>query len=160
MEKDVRIDTEEKGFKYRVCGIVLQDDKILLQKAKNDNFYFLPGGHVELGEDTKTAVIREMKEETENEYIIDSLIAINENFFKHGTKKFHELGFYYKMHSKKEMDTNNYSRDEMDKGELKKLTFEWIKINSLNEIDFRPNFIKNKIMNKSFEFEHIITNEI
>lgn len=160
MKRDVRIDTEEKGFKYRVCGIVMKDDKIMLQKASNDDFYFLPGGHVELGEDTKTAIIREMKEETEDDYKIESLLVINENFFKHGIKDYHELGFYYKLYPKENVATRNYSRVEIDKGREKQLVFEWIEIEKLNSIDFRPSFLKKKIINKDYKLEHIITKEI
>ena len=160
MERDVRIDTEEYGFKYRVCGIVVVEDKLLVQKAENNEFYFLPGGHVELGEDTRSTIIREMDEETKNEFRIESLVVINENFFMHEEKSFHELGFYYKLEPKKEIKTENYSRIEIDKGKSKKLTFEWIPINELNDIDFRPKFLKEKIINNDFKQEHIITKEI
>lgn len=160
MERDVRIDTEEKGFKYRVCGVVIKDGKLLTQRSEKNNFYFLPGGHVELGEDTQMAVIREMKEETLVEYNVDELMVINENFFMHESKKYHELGFYYKLSPQKDMITENYSRIEIDKGKEKKLVFEWIEIQSLNSIDFRPSFLKEKIMNNNYKLEHIITKEI
>lgn len=160
MERDVRIDTDEKGFKYRVCGVVIKDERVLLQKSIENDFYFLPGGHVELGEDTDTAVKREMKEETEREYNIDELIVINENFFMHEDKKYHELGFYYKMSPKEDMEIKNYSRIEIDKGKPKKLEFEWIALDNLKNVDFRPAFLKEKLLNKNFKLEHIITKEI
>lgn len=160
MEQDVRIDTEESGFKYRVCGVVIKENKVLLQKINENKFYCLPGGHVELGEDTETAVKREMKEETEREYNIDELMVINENFFMHGNKKYHELGFYYKLSPKEDMEIENYSRIEIDKGKPKKLEFEWIKLDKLESVDFRPAFLKEKLLNKNYKLEHIITKEI
>ena len=160
MERDVRIDTEEKGFKLRVCGVVIVDNKLLVQKIRDNNFYCLPGGHAELGEDTEITVIREMKEETEEEYKIESLLVINENFFKHGIKDYHELGFYYKLIPQNNFKKEDYTRIEIDKGEAKKLTFEWISIENLANIDFRPKFLKEKLMNENYKFEHIITKEI
>ncbi len=47
MNIDIRIDREQEGFKFRVCGIVIVQDKVLLQKINNNDFYCFPGGHVE-----------------------------------------------------------------------------------------------------------------
>ena len=160
MSSDVRIDTEDKGFKYRVCGIVLQDDKLLVQIMKNNESYCLPGGHVEIGENTEKAVLREMQEETEKEYNIETLIAINENFFMHNDKEYHELGFYYILSPKEKMEVKDYSRIEVDKGEIKKLEFKWVRVEELKNIDFQPAFLKEKLMNKNYELEHIITGEM
>ena len=60
---DIGINSEEGKFKFRVCGILEHDGKYLAVKMNNNNFFCLPGGHVELGEDTETAVQREMREE-------------------------------------------------------------------------------------------------
>ena len=30
MNADVRIDTQTQGFKFRVCGIIIHDDKVLV----------------------------------------------------------------------------------------------------------------------------------
>jgi mutator protein MutT len=50
-----------------VGAIILDGDKILLEKRKNDpskGKWSIPGGLVELGEGVEDAVIREVKEET------------------------------------------------------------------------------------------------
>ena len=60
---DIKIDNLYGNFKFRVNGILMHDDEILVVKMKDDSFYCLPGGHVKLGEDSKSAVIREIKEE-------------------------------------------------------------------------------------------------
>ena len=60
---DVKINCEEGKFKFRVCGILKVNDKYLTVKIADNDFYCLPGGHVELGEDTDHAILREMKEE-------------------------------------------------------------------------------------------------
>ena len=93
---DVKIDCAEGKFKFRVCGIVRVNNKYLTVKIQNNDFYCLPGGHVELGEDTDSAVLREMKEELGYEVKIVKLVSIIQNFFKaKDGRKFHELGYYY-----------------------------------------------------------------
>ena len=78
--EDIEFKTETKKFKYRVNGIVIYNNKLLTIKMKNNISYCLPGGHVELGEDTKTAMLREMLEELDTPVSIDKELAFVENF--------------------------------------------------------------------------------
>ena len=146
---DIRIDNEKEGkFKYRVCGILENNHKYLVVKIQHNDFYCLPGGHVELDEDTDHAVLREMSEELGYEVKIKKLIAVNQNFFKTQTgKPFHELGFYYIVEAKnpKDVNPNNYSREEIDKGEKKHLEFRWVTEEEMKTIAFRPLFIAENL---------------
>lgn len=45
MGRDILFRTEEFVFSYRVGGLLIKDNKILLQKPKNDD-YAIIGGHV------------------------------------------------------------------------------------------------------------------
>jgi ADP-ribose pyrophosphatase YjhB (NUDIX family) len=104
---DIRIDSEQGKFKFRVCGILKVNEKYLTVKLEGNDFYCLPGGHVELGEDTDHAVLREMKEELGYEVKIDRLVSIVQNFFKTKDGKiFHELGYYYIVEPKDIRDVN------------------------------------------------------
>ena len=47
---DILFHRDNYVFNYRVGGILLHDNKILLQKPDNDTWFAIPGGHVELGE--------------------------------------------------------------------------------------------------------------
>lgn len=143
---DIRIDSESGKFKFRVCGILENDKKYLVVKMGGNDFYCLPGGHVELGEDTNIAVLREMKEELGFDVEIKRLVAINQNFFKSKDgKDFHELGFYYIVTAKdsSKITPNDYEREELDKGQWKHLEFKWVSFDELQKIDFRPTFLKN-----------------
>ena len=64
MGKDIKLSVDDVKFKYRVSGILIVDNKVLTVKIANNDFYCLPGGHVELFENTKDAILREYKEET------------------------------------------------------------------------------------------------
>lgn len=149
---DIKIDTNEGKFKFRVCGILKHNDKYLAVKMNSNNFYCLPGGHVELGEDTQTAVLREMHEELGYEIVIKKLVAINENFFfAEDGFKLHEIGFYYVVEAKDKnnVNPNDYLREELDKGKIQHLNFKWLTLDELKKVDFRPKFIADCIDLKS-----------
>ena len=61
MGKDIKLSVDDVKFKYRVSGILIVDGKVLTVKIANNDFYCLPGGHVELFENTKDAILREFK---------------------------------------------------------------------------------------------------
>lgn len=157
--KDIEFKNETQKFKYRVNGIVIYNNKILTIKMKNNVSYCLPGGHVELGEDTQTAILREMLEEIDTPVSIDKEIAIVENFYmdKKGFQT-HELSFYYIVSPENfdKISLQNYEKVENDKGEIKVHNFEWLDIKSLNNFDFRPEFLKEKLMNVDYNLEHKI----
>lgn len=148
---DISIKSEEGKFKFRVCGILEHNGKYLLVKMNTNDFYCLPGGHVELGEDTEMAVMREMQEELGYEVKIKKLLAINQNFFLDNidNKKFHELGFYYLVEAvdKNKINTSDYIREELDKGKIQHLNFKWFDLDQMKTSDVRPNFIKDILLN-------------
>lgn len=157
---DVKIDSAEGKFKFRVCGIVRVNNKYLTVKIQNNDFYCLPGGHVELGEDTDTAVLREMKEELGYEVKIVRLVSIIQNFFKaKDGRQFHELGYYYIVEPTNidEVNLEDYVRMENDKGEMKRLEFRWFTLDELKETRFLPEILKEKLDGNTLE--NIITKD-
>lgn len=70
-------------MRVRVAGLILMDDTLLLVKhVKGDKTYWLlPGGGVKLGENTTTALRREIKEEINLDGIVKDLIFVAESFF-------------------------------------------------------------------------------
>ena len=159
---DIEIKDEHSKFKYRVNGLLIRDNKILALKMKNNISYCLPGGHVDLSEDSKSAMLREMLEETQTEMSIDSDFAIVENFYTDKNNlQTHEISFYYILHAENynKIPFENYSLEELDKGNSKVHNFEWLDISRLNEFDLRPAFIKDKLINGRYNFEHIIIKE-
>jgi ADP-ribose pyrophosphatase YjhB (NUDIX family) len=157
---DVKIDSVEGKFKFRVCGIVRVNNKYLTVKIQNNDFYCLPGGHVELGEDTDSAVLREMKEELGYEVKIVRLVSIIQNFFKaKDGRNFHELGYYYIVEPVNidEVNLEDYIRMENDKGEMKRLEFRWFTLEELKNTRFLPEILKSKLEGNTLE--NIITKD-
>ena len=60
---DVKFKEGKYDFHYRVVGIIIKDDKYLIQNIEGKDYFVLPGGHVRAGENSDNALIREIKEE-------------------------------------------------------------------------------------------------
>lgn len=158
---DIKIKCEEGDFKFRVCGIILNNDKVLTVNINHNGFYCLPGGHVHLGEDTFQAIKREIKEEIGIETKDISLMAVIENFFLNDKgKTFHELGYYYIIKPNSLGDKeNDFCLIENDEGELKELEFKWVNLDNIKEVDFRPEILKEYLKNRDFSFKHIVSKD-
>lgn len=83
---DILFKSDDFVFSYRVAGILIKNNKILLQKPKNDDGYSIPGGHVSFGEISSETLIREFKEEINADIKIEKLIMVGENFFPWGNR--------------------------------------------------------------------------
>lgn len=103
MSRDILFNTEDFIFSYRVGGILIKNDKILLQKPKNDDFAII-GGHVSSLEITTETLKREFDEELHAKIEIDSLFAVGEVFFPWGQKPCHQICLYYKIHLMNDYD--------------------------------------------------------
>jgi 8-oxo-dGTP diphosphatase len=71
---------ENLVFRPAVYGVIVRDGKILLSKQW-DGFDF-PGGKIELGEDIKDALVREVKEETGMKVKVGQIVACENSFYK------------------------------------------------------------------------------
>lgn len=63
---DLHLDAEIRVNNQRHAGIVIKDGKILLMKRKKNGYEYwvIPGGHLQQGEDPMKVVLREIFEET------------------------------------------------------------------------------------------------
>jgi len=84
-------------FTYRVAGVVVHQERVLLMSGKEIDFWFLPGGRAELGETAADTLKREMYEELGVTIQVGRLLWVAENFFSHNGLEQHEVGFYFLM---------------------------------------------------------------
>lgn len=155
---DLRFETEKEEFHVRTCGIIKQEDKFLVMRANKTPYYHIPGGHIEIGEDSEQAIIREIKEEIGSDVKETKLIAIQENFWIRDNRKCHGIEFYYIVILKQYLQMDDYERIENDKDKEKLLEIKWVNSEELKDIDLRPNNIKDMLVNEEY-FEgvkHII----
>ena len=92
---DISTNIQNYLFNFRVCSLIIHNGRLLCHKTHSDNYYAIPGGRVKTGEDTKKAIIREIKEELGKDIHIQYLSGVVENFFNLKGNKFHELLFIY-----------------------------------------------------------------
>ena len=92
---DLKIKTETEEFHGRTCGIIKQENKFLIMRVNKTSYFHIPGGHIEIGEDSKEAIIREIKEEIGCDVQEANLFVIQENFWIRNNRKCHGIEFYY-----------------------------------------------------------------
>lgn len=160
MAQDVKINCESGKFKFRVVGILRYKDMFLVQKIQNNTFYCLAGGHVELGEDTHSAIEREMKEELPYAFKVNKLVTVIQNFFKdENGKVFHEIGYYYLLDCMEDITELSKVVVENDKGEMKRLEYKWLTLEEIENEDFRPFILKDLLKDIDNAQGHIILKE-
>ncbi len=76
------------------------DEYVLLTNADQDEYWILPGGRVELGEGTRTALERELAEQVGHEAQVGGLLWVVENFLRLDGSDYHELAFTYAIFPK------------------------------------------------------------
>ncbi len=161
MREEVSIQDNKYKFKFRVSGLIKHDDKILFVEMDDSGFWCLPGGHVELGENTEEAMIREINEEVLLDTKIAKYLGIVENFFVNKRNfNIHEICFYYLLEPKdKKYNIKDFTRIENDKGTDVKLNFKWFSINDIEKVNIKPFFLKELLKKDNLEFKHLITKD-
>lgn len=152
----------DNKFNYRVGAIIIDNTKknILINK-KNDfsDWWVLPGGRVELMENSKEAIVRELKEELGVDINLKRLLLLSESFFKIRDRIYHEIGLYYLCEIEGDISIYN-NREQFYGVEGESDLFNWIEIDKLDTINFEPDFLKQIIKNIPNEIIHIISNEL
>lgn len=118
-------------------GVFIDSGHILLCRTLDlkNNFFFLPGGHIEHQESAEKALIRELKEETGNEFYIKGFLGCLEHSFEPGHNSIchnHEYNLVFEVAS-----NNLSSKDKIPQVE-KNIELIWVPFNQLSELDFRP----------------------
>ena len=139
-------------------SVMIDNNKILLHKSKEDNFYAIPGGRIMIGETSENALKREFIEEIGAKITIKNFLGTVENFFEYNGKKYHELMLVYES----TFDSNsNFYKEERIIGleEDGKIEFIWKTIDEIKQLDLRPLFLKENIISNT-QITHLINNAI
>ena len=145
---DISFNTEMGKFNFRVCAVIVNDNKVLAMKDNHANYYYLPGGRVQFNETVENAVLRELKEELGVDAKIIRPLYFNQNFFNEDVLKidFHEICVYFLVDIS---STDILSRGDSFYGveTKKKQKFEWLTFERVKNEYLYPLFIKDKIDN-------------
>lgn len=95
LEKDWLFSSGNYICDVRTVGVLIKDNKILVQRERNGNEYALPGGHIKIGETLENGLIREFKEETGVSIKVERLLWSEECFWEYKGKQAHNISFYF-----------------------------------------------------------------
>ena len=155
---DVKFKEKEYSFHYRVVGVIVKDDKYLVQNIGGKDYYVLPGGHVRIGESSDDALIREVREELEIDILKNDfrLFCYHENIYEKDNRVEHWIEQYYIVNAKLEKDSWSFVENDIDG--VKTLNYSFVSEEGLKKIDLKPLKIKELIISEKFEgISHIIS---
>ena len=154
----ISFDVGNEKFNFRVGAIVLdsKNERFLMNTCAGIDFFVLPGGRVEMGEDTITSLKREFEEELGIGITVVGLKAMAENFFEFDNKKYHELQYLYVA---KLNDNTIENNTEQFYGVEHKDIFEWKYIKDIDSINYKPTCFKSvikEVADGDYSIKHFI----
>lgn len=159
---DILFQKEDFVFSYRVGGILMNNDKILLQRPPNDD-YAIIGGHVAGMETSIDTLKREFAEELHAKIEVDNLIAVGELYFPWGNKPCHQICLYYNVHLLEEtipLDGIFSGYDDLDNKRID-LDFCWVSLEELkNGVKVYPLELIPYLVEPPKEIIHFISKQI
>lgn len=143
---------------FRSVGVLIRNNKILVQRDKDGSKYALPGGHVKVGESSMDSLVREYREETGADIICERLIWTEECFWEWNKKLINTIAFYYLIKLRDDKDISDDCEFVSQKDNCN-VVLGWLPVNELKLLTIYPSFLKEKIFNISDYTEHFITRE-
>ncbi len=146
-KRDINVRIEDYILNCRAVAIIINDNEILFQKRKQDEFWALPGGKIRVGETTKATILRELEEELGlNKFEVSDVSTVSEYFFEFGEEKYHQFIFGHKvMVSDDEWIFKDNEFDGIE--EQENLVFKWFKLDELETAPIKPDFLKEQLEN-------------
>lgn len=155
---DISINIEDYKLNIRAAGLIIHNNKLLVHKNVNEDYYALLGGRVQIGEDSEKTIKREILEETGKEAQVTGYISTIENFFGNEKIKYHEILFVYAAEFVEEKDRLIEETIENVEGR-KELHYEWIDLDNIDDYKLFPEVIKPILKENKFPV-HKINNEL
>ena len=119
-------------------ALIIKENDFLVCRRKGSNYWFLPGGHIELGENGKDALIRELKEERGSRIEILAFVGVMENFFKQKSQKICEINLIFQALELGKIDEKASKEDHLE--------FKFIKLDDFEKENVLPRALKNGIV--------------
>lgn len=159
---DILFKNTEFIFSYRVGGILIRNNKILLQRPINDD-YAIIGGHIASMETSIETLKREFEEELHTKIVVDNLMAIGEIFFPWGTKPCHQICLYYNVRlldNNIPLDGIFHGYDDLDNERID-LDFCWVPLDDLkNGTKIYPLELIPYILEPTNQIVHFVSKQI
>lgn len=162
MGQDILFKTDDFVFSYRVAGLLIRNEKVLLQRSLEDTGYAIPGGHVAFGETSRDSLIREFKEEIGADIEVNNLKWVGEIFFPWGDKPCHQIGLFYAVSLLNEssipLEGKFFGIEEIE-NQAFQLEFSWVDLKDIANIELYPIDAKALLINGSDSIAHFVYRE-
>lgn len=125
--------------------LTTRDGRIALCRVKDAKWFFLPGGHIELGEGAISALQRELKEEMAlDEVKVGSFVGAIENLYSIDGGSKHEVNLVF----------NVYTQKSSLKAVEDHICIESFKFDDIANLDIRPKTVKDALEQISTQNPH------
>jgi ADP-ribose pyrophosphatase YjhB (NUDIX family) len=151
---DVVFQLNQSVFNYRVAAVWIQHQHILLHRLHNESHWSLPGGRVAFGEDSRSSLARELREELGIDVNVERLLWTVENFFPYNGKHYHEIGLYYAISC--EQAASLFTPDPFHGPEGERLVYQWTPLGELEDVPLYPAFLRTALQRLPVHPEHVI----
>lgn len=111
-------------------GILIDSGRILVCRNRAGGYCYLPGGHVEFGEDSESALAREFMEECGTQVDVGRLLAAAEVRFTQSGRDRHEINLVFHV--------KHPGQHEVFQSLEPEIEFVWVPLDSLGSANFRP----------------------
>jgi 8-oxo-dGTP pyrophosphatase MutT (NUDIX family) len=151
---------EGQRFNFRVAAVIIVDGHVLVCREDDDTYCMLPGGRVELGEDSRLSLQREIAEELDLPAEIGIILATSESFYYREEQDFHEVGFLYAV-TLPGQGPNGTSPWLTRHDEGHELKFYWLPLagEALENFNLLPRFVPGFLRNLPTALRHIVHDE-
>jgi ADP-ribose pyrophosphatase YjhB (NUDIX family) len=147
MESDITVLVGDTTVIFRAGAIIVFDDDILLCQDPGEAWWFTPGGRVKTGEDSLSAINRELSEELGSGFEVGAAVICSENFFELHGRHYQEVCTYYRA----EWAGSKHSATS-DVPEIRR----WLPVKDLATVDVKPSFLRQYVSKDLSGVIHII----
>ena len=139
----IRFATDGLTFQLRAAALLVNRDRLLLHRLRGDDFWTLPGGRVEAGEDGETALRRELREELGETVGAMRLAHLVEGFFPtEADGPYHELAMHFLAPIGDDSRLAAHSAPFAGIEAGKPLEFAWFDLDALDGLNLFPMFLR------------------
>ena len=122
-------------------GVIKSGSQILVCWNPKDAYGYLPGGHVEFGESSAEALIRECEEEFGTSIQVGPLLLIQEQLFEQRGRSRHEVTVVFHVE-------HSLSASEPVESKEPYIEFRWLDLAAISTADFRPEEMKRWLLSR------------